>query len=115
MFADRIAVIYLGRIVEEASAVDLIANPMHPYTKALVSVIPVPEVTALEDRIILTGEIPSPASIPSGCRFHPRCPLFRELGEPEQCLTQDPVLQIQSNAESHHVACFFSEHNKGNQ
>lgn len=114
MFADRIAVIYLGRIVEEASAVDLIANPMHPYTKALVSVIPVPEITSLEDRIILSGEIPSPSSIPSGCRFHPRCPLFRELGEPAKCLTEDPVLHIQSNAESHRVACFFSD-NKGNQ
>ncbi|MSV91701.1 MAG: ATP-binding cassette domain-containing protein [Actinobacteria bacterium] len=113
MFADRIAVIYLGRIVEEASAVDLIENPMHPYTKALVSVIPVPEAIEGASRTILSGEIPSPSSIPSGCRFHPRCPLFRELGEPEKCLNEDPLLQISAKSESHLVACFFSDPSKG--
>jgi len=113
MFADRIAVVYLGRIIEEASSEELIANPSHPYTRALVSVIPVPEVTALHNRIVLSGEIPNPTAIPTGCRFHPRCPLFREFGEPAQCLNQDPqLLEIansKSNATSPHtVACHFA-------
>jgi oligopeptide/dipeptide ABC transporter ATP-binding protein len=94
MFADRIVVVYLGRIVEEGSPVELIARPRHPYTQALVSVIPVPDTTMSVDRVVLTGEIPNPTAIPAGCRFHPRCPLYRRLGEPERCRTDDPALQV---------------------
>ena len=94
MFADRIAVVYLGRVVEEGSPAELIGAPRHPYTKALVSVIPVPDTTVSVDRVVLTGEIPNPTAIPAGCRFHPRCPLYRELGEPEECRLVDPVLRV---------------------
>lgn len=105
MYADRIAVVYLGRVIEEAPAADLIRSPSHPYTQALVSVIPVPEVVSREKRIVLTGEIPNSTDIPSGCRFRPRCQKFRELEEPEACLTQDPELKSLGN---HHVACHFA-------
>ncbi len=105
MYADRIAVVYLGRVVEEASAAELITSPQHPYTKALVSVIPVPEVSTHDKRIVLTGEIPNPTDIPAGCRFRPRCPKFRELGEPDVCATLDPKLKSTDN---HYVACHFA-------
>ena len=110
MFADRVAVVYLGRVVEEGSPVELIGNPRHPYTQALVSVIPVPDTTVSVDRVVLTGEIPNPTAIPQGCRFHPRCPLYRELGEPEQCRTVDPWLQVVDDVENevrtpYRVAC----------
>lgn len=105
MYADRIAVVYLGRVIEEAPSTDLIRMPKHPYTQALVSVIPVPQVVSREKRIVLTGEIPNPTDIPSGCRFRPRCPKFRELGEPEACLKHDPELKSIGN---HHVACHFA-------
>jgi oligopeptide/dipeptide ABC transporter ATP-binding protein len=72
--SDRIAVMYLGRIVELADAPRLIAAPMHPYTRALLSAVPTPEPVARRERIVLRGDIPSPASPPSGCPFHPRCP-----------------------------------------
>ena len=110
MFADRVAVVYLGRVVEEGSPVELIGNPRHPYTQALVSVIPVPDTTVSVDRVVLTGEIPNPTAIPPGCRFHPRCPLYRELGEPEECRTSDPSLQVVDDVEHavrtpYRVAC----------
>jgi oligopeptide/dipeptide ABC transporter ATP-binding protein len=72
--AARIGVMYLGRIVELADAPRLIAAPMHPYTRALLSAVPTPEPVARRERIVLRGDIPSPASPPSGCPFHPRCP-----------------------------------------
>jgi len=72
--ADRVAVMYLGRIVEEASSDEIFAKPLHPYTRALVSSVPVPG-RKLESRIILQGEPPNPAKRPSGCAFHPRCPM----------------------------------------
>ena len=111
MFADRVAVVYLGRIVEEGSPVDLIGRPQHPYTQALVSVIPVPDTSVAPERTVLTGEIPNPTAIPEGCRFHPRCPLYRELGEPAECRTSDPVLHViegatpTSSGEPSRVAC----------
>jgi oligopeptide/dipeptide ABC transporter ATP-binding protein len=115
MFADRVAVLYLGRIVEEGPPVSLIGDPQHPYTQALVSVIPVPEVGVSVDRVVLTGEIPNPTAIPPGCRFHPRCPLYRELGEPEQCRTVDPVLRtvapVVTPGSEYRVAC----HHPGSQ
>jgi oligopeptide/dipeptide ABC transporter ATP-binding protein len=90
--ADRIAVVYLGRIVEIGPADDVIRAPLHPYTQSLVSVIPVPETGSRPERILLHGEAPSASKIPGGCRFHPRCPLYRRLGEPELCRDSDPVL-----------------------
>ena len=74
VLADRIGVMYLGKIVEEGPTVDVISNPRHPYTKALISVVPIPDPDIRHDRIILKGERPDPSDIPTGCRFHPRCP-----------------------------------------
>ena len=74
VISDRIAVMYLGRIVEIGNTEEVVANPKHPYTKALISVIPVPDPLAKREHVILKGETPNPVDIPSGCRFHPRCP-----------------------------------------
>jgi len=74
VISDRIAVMYLGRIVEIGDTEEVVANPRHPYTRALISVIPVPDPLARREHVILTGETPNPVDIPSGCRFHPRCP-----------------------------------------
>ena len=101
--ADRIAVVYLGRIVEIGPSADVIANPKHPYTKALVSVIPVPEAGAAADQIVLVGETPSARNVPSGCRFHPRCWRFEAMGRPESCGDLDPSLDVAAHA----VACHF--------
>jgi oligopeptide/dipeptide ABC transporter ATP-binding protein len=99
--ADRIAVLYLGRIVEIGPAAEVIGSPKHPYTKALVSVIPVPEAGASADQLVLSGETPSARTIPSGCRFHPRCWRSEQLGRPGDCSGVDPSLL----GESHRVAC----------
>ena len=72
--SDDVGVMYLGRLVEHASSVDLYRDPKHPYTRALMSAIPVPDVRRKSKRIILGGDVPSPMSPPSGCPFHPRCP-----------------------------------------
>jgi len=104
VISDRVAVVYLGRIVEIGPADAIIREPLHPYTKALVSVIPVPETGAARDRTLLRGEAPSASNIPGGCRFHPRCPLYRQLGEPDRCRTDDPAL----SAAAHSVACHFA-------
>jgi peptide/nickel transport system ATP-binding protein len=84
-FADRIAVMYLGRIVEIGPTQEVLKNPCHPYTKALLSVIPVPNPRLRRERLILQGETPNPIDLPSGCRFHPRCPLVFE-----KCKRVDP-------------------------
>ncbi len=107
--ADRIAVVYLGRIVEIGSADEVIRAPLHPYTRALVSVIPVPEAGQGRQRILLRGEAPSASNIPAGCRFHPRCPLYRRLEEPDRCRTDDPLLPTDSRPaeQGHVVACHF--------
>jgi oligopeptide transport system ATP-binding protein len=100
--ADRVAVMYLGKIVEMASADDLFENALHPYTQALLSAVPQPEVAAARERILLKGEVPSPINPPSGCAFHTRCPIATEL-----CRTKTPVLE--ERADAHLVACHYAE------
>ena len=86
--ADRIAVMYLGRIVEMGPSRQLLENPQHPYTRSLLSVVPVPNPRLRRERIILQGETPNPIDLPSGCRFHPRCPLAQP-----HCAQHDPLLR----------------------
>jgi oligopeptide/dipeptide ABC transporter ATP-binding protein len=103
--ADRVAVMYLGRIVEQGPTEELLANPKHPYTRALLSV--VPEIDRVEP-VVLTGEPPDPTKVPEGCRFHPRCPVVASgeaarLGIEERCRTQQlPVLPAGGG---HSAAC----------
>jgi oligopeptide/dipeptide ABC transporter ATP-binding protein len=99
-FADRIAVMYLGRMVETGPAREVLANPQHPYTKALISVIPVPNPRLRRERVILQGETPNPINLPGGCRFHPRCPVAVEA-----CQVTDPANVLVG--ENHHAACLL--------
>jgi oligopeptide/dipeptide ABC transporter ATP-binding protein len=103
--SDRIAVMYLGKIVEVANADALYASPRHPYTMALLSAVPIPDPVVEEsrERILLKGDLPSPANPPQGCRFHTRCP-FRQ---PERCDTEDPALR--TLADGHVAACHYAE------
>lgn len=98
----RIAVMYLGSIVELGLAADIFAKPAHPYTQALISAVPVPDVTksGSRSRIVLTGDVPSPIDPPSGCRFHPRCPVAQD-----RCKVERPLLEKLSD--SRQVACHF--------
>ncbi len=98
VISDRIAVMYLGRIVEIGDTEEVVANPKHPYTKALISVIPVPDPLANREHVILQGETPNPVDIPSGCRFHPRCPEAIEA-----CKEIDPPFVNVGG--SHEAAC----------
>jgi oligopeptide/dipeptide ABC transporter ATP-binding protein len=103
--SDRVAVMYLGRIVELADRRDLFRKQEHPYTEALMSAIPVPNPELRRQRIILKGDVPSPLRPPSGCRFHPRCQLRASLGNPEICATEEPELvDVGTN---HFCACHF--------
>ncbi|OZM73342.1 dipeptide/oligopeptide/nickel ABC transporter ATP-binding protein [Amycolatopsis antarctica] len=104
--SDRIGVMYLGSLVEETDADTLYAEPMHPYTKALLSAIPVPDPTVEDTReqILLAGDLPSPANPPSGCRFHTRCPWRQET----KCDTERPALREVAGG-GHRVACHFAE------
>lgn len=97
--SDRIAVMYLGKIIEVAKEVELYLNPLHPYTKALLSAIPIPEPKRKKKRIILQGEVPSPFNPPIGCRFHPRCPEADEI-----CPQKEPLMEMVHP--QHYLACF---------
>jgi len=99
-FADRLAVMYLGRIVEIGTTREVLSNPRHPYTKALLSVVPVPNPRLRRERVILQGETPNPINLPTGCRFHPRCPVAIE-----RCKELDPVA-VEVTAE-HLAACLL--------
>jgi oligopeptide transport system ATP-binding protein len=106
--SDRIAVMYLGRIVETARARDLHTAPRHPYTVALLSAVPIPDpvVESKRRRIILTGDVPNPAAPPPGCHFHTRCWLRERLGNPIECETISPPLSDQGP--DHAAACHFA-------
>jgi oligopeptide/dipeptide ABC transporter ATP-binding protein len=99
--SDRVGVMYLGKMAELASRDELFRNPLHPYTKALMSAIPVPDPTVKRERIILTGDVPSPINPPSGCRFHPRCWLAKEI-----CREVDPPFE--EKVPAHWAACHFA-------
>jgi oligopeptide/dipeptide ABC transporter ATP-binding protein len=99
-FADRVAVMYLGRIVEIGTMLDVLEKPQHPYTKALLSVIPVPNPRMRRERMILKGETPNPIDLPSGCRFHPRCPVAIPT-----CRASDPGLFPVTK--THQAACLL--------
>jgi len=102
--SNRIAVMYLGKIVELADRDELYANPMHPYTQALLSAVPIPdpEIEKKRQRIILEGDVPSPANPPQGCNFNTRCPRVMDI-----CRQSDPEFKETGN--NHHVACFLYE------
>ncbi|NCP86335.1 MAG: peptide ABC transporter substrate-binding protein [Anaerolineae bacterium CG_4_9_14_3_um_filter_57_17] len=100
--SDRVAVMYLGKMVELTGREELFRNPLHPYTKALMSAIPIPEPGLKRDRTILKGDVPSPLHPPSGCRFHPRCPVAKDI-----CSQQEPVFR-QISAD-HWVSCWLYE------
>ena len=100
-FADRIAVMYLGRIVEHGPARQVVRNPRHPYTKALLSVVPARDPRVRSSPQLLAGETPNPVDVPAGCRFHPRCPIAVE-----RCLTEDPALRPAAGP-GHEAACLL--------
>jgi peptide/nickel transport system ATP-binding protein len=101
-FADRIAVMYLGRIVEHGPARQVVRHPQHPYTKALLSVVPARDPRVRSAPQLLTGEAPNPVDVPTGCRFHPRCPVAVA-----RCSAVDPPLGVARNA-AHEVACLLA-------
>jgi oligopeptide/dipeptide ABC transporter ATP-binding protein len=127
-FSDDVAVMYLGRIVERASARELYSNPKHPYTMALLSAVPEPDPRPARRRIVLKGEVPSPSNPPSGCPFHPRCPLTREAareanandtveitsgGEKvrilRKCYAEIPPLEQKQGEPGHTAACWVTK------
>ncbi len=127
-FSDEVAVMYLGRIVEYADAEELYKNPKHPYTISLLSAVPEPDPRPKRKRIVLAGEVPSPSNPPTGCHFHPRCPLTRQLAQSadaketvdittggvrlrvlQKCCTESPLLQPVGGNPDHTAACWFAE------
>mgnify|MGYP005852137289 CR=1 FL=1 len=127
-FSDEVAVMYLGRIVEKASSGDLYANPKHPYTVSLLSAIPEPDPRPTRQRIVLKGEVPSPSNPPTGCAFHPRCPLTRQAAAQANasdtveitsgadrlrvlrvCKEQVPPLEQKQAEAGHCAACWVSK------
>jgi oligopeptide transport system ATP-binding protein len=126
-FSDEVAVMYLGRIVEKASRSELYANPKHPYTVALLSAVPEPDPRPKKTRIVLSGEVPSPSNPPSGCPFHPRCPLTREAAKGanaaetveittagervrvlRKCVEEVPPLEQKQGEAGHVAACWVT-------
>lgn len=127
-FSHEVAVMYLGRIVERATSKELYSNPKHPYTISLLSAVPEPDPRPKKQRIVLKGEIPSPARPPSGCHFHPRCPLSREIAAQSdakdtseisnqgeswrimtRCKVELPVLVQKQGEPGHCAACHFAQ------
>jgi oligopeptide/dipeptide ABC transporter ATP-binding protein len=117
-FSDRVGVMYLGKVVEIGSVEQLYRDPRHPYTVALLSAIPEADPRRRKKRLVLKGDVPSPAAPPSGCRFHTRCWLREQLGNPERCATEEPELRpigVSATAgngtgpEMHRSACHYAE------
>src|SRR5207237_1588046 len=123
--SDEVAVMYLGRIVEKASSRELYSNPKHPYTMALLSAVPEPDPRPKRHRIVLKGEVPSPSNPPSGCPFHPRCPLTRQVAQEanaadtiqittggesvrvlRKCVQEMPPLEQKQGETGHVAACW---------
>lgn len=109
--SDRIAVMYLGRIVELSPAAAIYDRPAHPYTQALISAVPIPDpkAEAQRQRVVLEGDVPSPISPPSGCSFHPRCPLYQRLdaGQQARCRGEQPLLRVLDGGRQ--AACHFAD------
>ncbi len=105
--SDRVGVMYLGRLAELANVDDLYATPSHPYTVALLSAVPETDPRKRKKRLVLKGDVPSPAAPPPGCRFHTRCWLRARLGNPERCVTEEP--QLREIRPGQQAACHFSE------
>ena len=106
--SDRVAVMYLGKVVEIGPPDQLYSAPGHPYSRALLSAVPVPDPVSERKRrrVILKGDVPSPVNPPPGCRFHTRCWLYERLGKPENCRTIDPPLEVLEG--SHRAACHYA-------
>jgi oligopeptide transport system ATP-binding protein len=105
--SDRVGVMYLGKLVELASVDELYATPAHPYTVALLSAVPETDPRKRKKRIVLKGDVPSPVAPPAGCRFHTRCWLRERLGNPERCVSEEPLLRDIRPGQQ--AACHYSE------